>query len=112
MLQIELVLDEVARQSVEKLRIAGWIRGTHVVDRIDEPDAQVMAPDAIADRPREIGIVWGRHPVNQLARGSSPFATATVGRQRLWGSGSSVRGCLTLPESMILISLMLPRRPV
>ena len=87
--QVELVLDEVARQLVQHLRMRRRIGGRLRVGRLDEAAAQVKRPHAIDDRPREVRIVLRRHPLPHfLARIDAPLdvdigAAEDAGGQRL-----------------------------
>ena len=51
--QIVLVLDEVVGECVEQFGIAGGVRRAHVVDRLDQPAAHQVAPEAIDEVPRD-----------------------------------------------------------
>ena len=42
--RVEAALDELLRQAVEQLRIARRVAGADVVDRLDDADAEQVAP--------------------------------------------------------------------
>ena len=64
-LQVELVVDEVAGQPVEQFRVRRRVGRVHVLRRIDDADAEVMMPEAVHQIPREVRIVGRAHPLPQ-----------------------------------------------
>ena len=47
--------DELLAQLVEQLGVADWaLVGRLVIDRVDNPDAEEMGPNAIRPRAREV----------------------------------------------------------
>ena len=65
-LEIELVVDDVLRGRSQQFFVAGRVGDPHVIDRHDEAHAEVVGPDAIGDRPREVRVVGRGHPLGQF----------------------------------------------
>ena len=63
--QIEVVLDQVGGERIEQLGVHWLVRGADVVDRVDDAAAHEVAPHAVRDRRREVGVVRGGQPVGQ-----------------------------------------------
>ena len=76
MAEVEVVLDQVGGQRVQEGRVDRLVRGADVVDRVDDPAAHEVAPDAVRDRRREVGVVRRRQPFGQ--RGPASQALAEV----------------------------------
>ncbi len=44
LLHVEVAVDELVGKLVEQLRIGGWVAGADVIDRLDDADAEQVAP--------------------------------------------------------------------
>ena len=53
-------LDELPRQIVEQLRIGRRVAGADVVERLDDADAEQVAPEAVDVALGEVGVVRAR----------------------------------------------------
>ena len=58
--RVEAARDELLRQPVEQLRVGRRIAGADVVDRLDQADAEQVAPQTIDVALGEIRILLGR----------------------------------------------------
>ena len=65
LLEVVLGLAEVLSQGVEERTIRRRIGGPQIVDRLDQPSAHDVRPDAIDGHLREVGIAVGHDPVAQ-----------------------------------------------
>src|SRR5262249_28372434 len=63
--QVVAVLDELLAQLGEQFGVRGRVERRQVVGRIDDAASEVVRPDAVDDRLREIGIVGPPHPRDQ-----------------------------------------------
>ena len=64
-LPVETMVHEAACQRVEKLGVARWVVRPHVVDRVDQADAEEVGPDAVDRRAGEVGVLGRNHPLGQ-----------------------------------------------
>ena len=89
-LQVELVLDQFAQQVPHQRLIRGGVARPQIVDRFDQPHAQIMPPNAIDNRAGEGVVLRIGDPGGQLTAGS------TVGSIFV-GVRSSGCGSMNLP---------------
>ena len=96
---VELALDEVPGQGVEQLRVGRRVGQREVVHRIDDADAEIVAPDAVGEGcGRRTGCPAARIQSNRAWRGSLPALTRDLrAAQRLGVSGLPVSGSGSAP---------------
>jgi hypothetical protein len=71
---VEAALDELLGEPREELGVGGRIAGADVVERIDEADAEKVAPHAVDVAEGEVAVVGGGHPGGQrLAASRADF---------------------------------------
>ena len=89
-----LLLDEVVGQGVEQLGVGRRIGQREVVHRVDDADAEVVAPDAIGEAAGEERVVRRAHPVEQrLTRVLAVLRPRSRGRRAPWAAAAcSVSG--------------------
>ena len=69
---VVLALHEVGGEGGEEFLVGGRVRQREVIDRMDDPGAEVVPPDAVDEAPCEVGVVLFAHPLPQV--GSEVFA--------------------------------------
>ncbi len=85
MADVVLVLDEVLGQGVEQLGVGRRIGQREIVDRIDDADAEIVAPDAVDEAAGEERIVRRAHPVEQRDARVLALSTLNFGPPRAFG---------------------------
>ena len=65
LLEVVAVLDEVGREAVEQLVVAGGVGVAEVVDRLDDPPADQVKPDPVDQALGEERVVGARQPGRQ-----------------------------------------------
>ena len=64
-LQVELVLHEIIGRGRQQGVVARRVRDPHVVDFLDQADAEKVGPDAVGDRSGEVGVLGRGQPLRQ-----------------------------------------------
>ena len=59
------MLGGVFAEGGEQLFVAGGIRGSQVVHRLNQPHAEEVGPHPVDDRPGEVRILWRRQPAGE-----------------------------------------------
>ena len=70
---VEAAVDERPGQVLEEGRVRRRIAGPDVVDRIDDPGAEQIAPQPVDVALGEVGILGGGHPGGELLAPAHPF---------------------------------------
>ena len=65
-IHIEPALDEVLGERVQHVFVRGRIGGAHVVHRFHQPPAHEVAPYAVHEGSREVGIILRRKPLGKI----------------------------------------------
>lgn len=52
-------------QSIEEFGVGGWVGGSHIIDRVDDADAEEVGPDAIDGHMGEGGVIAADHPIDE-----------------------------------------------
>ena len=63
--EVEAVRDEVPLEPVEQLGVGRGVARADVVDRVDDPPAEEVAPDPVRRRSGEVRVLGGRQPVGE-----------------------------------------------
>jgi len=63
--QPESAIGEIPRQPVQQFGIVRRIAHTQVVERFDQAGPEVLMPDTIDSRAREVRILRGSYPTRQ-----------------------------------------------
>ena len=64
-LQVELVLHEVIGRARQQRVVARGIRDPHIVDLLDQADAEKVCPDAVGDRAGEVRVLGRGQPLRR-----------------------------------------------
>ena len=67
--QVVTMVDELGGQVIQQCRIAGWVGQVHVIGRIDNARAEIVAPDAVDDRPGGRGGTRVGEPAGEIETG-------------------------------------------
>ena len=99
---VEPRLDELGRQVVEQLGVRGRVARADVVDRLDDPGAEQVAPEPVDVAPGEVRVVGRRQPRRPAPGGGSAFSGAlnVAGNGNFGGATWPVRSCLTSPSGL------------
>ena len=62
---VEAALDELLGEPGEEFGIGGRIAGADIVDRVDEADAEEVAPHAVHIAQGEVAVVGGGYPIGE-----------------------------------------------
>ena len=73
------MVDEVFRQGVEQAGVRWRVREREVVDGLDQPDAEVVGPDAVDEAAGEVRIVRRPHPLPEFLSRVAPVLEGIVG---------------------------------
>ena len=66
LLEVVAALDERGRQTVEQLVVAGGVGVAEIIDRLDDPPAHQVEPDAVGQALGEERILPARQPGGQV----------------------------------------------
>ena len=77
---VEAALDELVGQVVEQLGVGRRVAGADVVERLDDPDAEEVAPEPVDVAPGEVRVVLRGQPGGQLLPPRGVLGASGAGR--------------------------------